>query len=535
MHLHRAKFTPLSRFLWRGLDVLSWLSWLLFVWYAMFVGPVDSEPVQACVVLVVAMCTRRYLASRNAYCSCRSHLNGIVQVQPADYSNLTILTMYDGGRVTRKEYSWRLADDHIPVVRDKSWPAAATGCALGLLLTLLPVCATVGAAGEVKTVPHSNITSMMAAAVAAATVAAAAVTHVTPESKVSRPKFKTGAYDKSKWAVDEASPGRTRLKLVGARKEYVVPKARINSALHILDPDHLANTIGKGECRCSRNCRDKFNAGELVDIRMKYNLNHASMEDVQNSLSCMLRANMTKNKQGETVVRYHWGDTEVCSAFYAAAVGIGRNTAVDIRELAVSGGRVKPHAAKGVRKTTKASKSSVSVQFWDYYLDKHCQGWKGKRYFPAGSTSKQIYETHFGTWFDRVKDSDPGMEAPKLTVFREALKHEKFRDVKRAPKHTHCRCDTCETIKNTMRNNNTTSPAYINAARQKEAHAADVLSWRELEKKKVLHAAHSPSELELYRGDDTEAVCFPKAGHRPMKSSANKYKLKVRAAHHGCM
>ena len=56
---------------------------------------------------------------------------------------------------------------------------------------------------------------------------------------------------------------------------------------------------------------------------------------------------------------------------------------------------------------------------------------------------------------------------------------------------------------------------------------ADMETWRALEQSWVNKAAHNPEEWALYRGDDTEALCLPRAGHQPYKKSANKWKLKV--------
>jgi hypothetical protein len=131
-----------------------------------------------------------------------------------------------------------------------------------------------------------------------------------------------------------------------------------------------------------------------------------------------------------------------------------------------------------------------------------------------------------------VKEVTTHIEYPSLTTFRKALEDERFKDVKRAPKHQHCRCDTCETLQNTLNQHGKTTKEYIRAKKEKAAHAADVLTWRDLEDSWVTRCAHNPGECAFYRGDDTEAVEFPKAGLRPLKKSANKTKLKV--SHSGC-
>ena len=531
MHLHRAEFTPLSRILWRIVDVATWMLWCAILYFGVFVG---SEFAQAFVLVTGAMVVHRYLDKRRAYCTCRFQLH----LEPAVNSNLTVLTLYDGGRITRKEFIPFLPDGDDPTVvaRDTSWPGAACRWGVFLLMMFLPVSATVGTACDVKSASLNK--AAMAAVVAAATIAAtvaakaaatatASVFHATPESKVSRPSYQSGTYDKGKWTVEEARPGYLKLKLKGTRKEYVIPATRINSALHLLDPDHIASTLSSGECRCSRDCRDHLSQNELIEIRLKWNLKYASMPEVENAVSCMLRAGLVKDKAGNTVPRYVWSNKELCPAYFAAALGVGRNKGVDITKLAVEGGSVKPHASRGVQKTTCGMKTPVSIGFWDYYLEQFCSGWEGKKYFPAGSSSFNIYHTQFPVWFDKVKESQPDLEKPGLSTFRKALKDPRFNDVKRAPKHTHCRCDTCEELKNTMSNNISSSTEYINAKKRKEAHAADVQSWRALEEHAVLRAAHRPSEYAFYRGDDTEAVEFPKPGHRPLKSSANKSKLKV--------
>ena len=140
MHLHHVEIPPLSRLLWRGIDVLSWLLWCVGLWYGVIEG---SEFASALVLLTVAIVIRRYVRNVTAYCTCRF----LLHLEPADNSNLTVLTLYSGGRVTRRDYVPCLPSGDDPCTpRERAWPILACLRALSILLLALPVCSSVGAA-----------------------------------------------------------------------------------------------------------------------------------------------------------------------------------------------------------------------------------------------------------------------------------------------------------------------------------------------------------------------------------------------------
>jgi hypothetical protein len=374
---------------WRILDVLTLSLWCVTLYYGVLVG---SQGCHAAVLVSAALAIRRYLRRTDAVCKCTFTTND---------SRLSVLTLYDGGKFTRQEYQAFLPDGHEPHRGAGSWPLwHATPWLTFMVLCVLPVTATLGTSDD-STSSQAMVTACMSAAIAAATSAATlaasvAAAKVTPDSKTTRPKYKNGTYDKSKWSVVDLQDGTYKLKLIGERKEYTVPKSRINSALHLLDPEHLVATIKSGECRCHRDCRSKLSSAQLVDIRLQWNLRYVGMEEVKNANSSRLRAIMDPPKHGEprqsSDLKYSWREEEMCSAYCAAAVGVGRNTMVVMGQLAVTGDTAKEHAAKGVKKSTTAQKLPTSVRFWDYYLDSFCQGWEGKRFLPSGSTKRNIYD-----------------------------------------------------------------------------------------------------------------------------------------------
>jgi hypothetical protein len=107
---------------------------------------------------------------------------------------------------------------------------------------------------------------------------------------------------------------------------------------------------------------------------------------------------------------------------------------------------------------------------------------------------------------------------PSFSSFVRARHHPSFKNLKRRPKHSHCRCPTCTELTSLIHRAARNKQARADFDRMLKAHYFEVKRWRSLERQLHAEARLNPDSVIVLSADATSRFGFPHMTRRPIKS-----------------
>jgi hypothetical protein len=302
---------------------------------------------------------------------------------------------------------------------------------------------------------------------------------------------------------------------------FTIPNKRLVKALQKLS----VNNITKGNAIlgyrqkicCKKECANKFEAANIRDLRYA----HLQLPDEPASLSFFVRdmRRFYDHKADNRRVAYMLGGKPVCARYYHAAMGVSMSKLDSARIKASHGASFHAHGNLGKRYITGTEAGVKVKSFWTYFYDTLCQIISDKkRLRPHNLVMEDLYDSLFISFCERTWDGQP---VPSLSCFIKGSKDKEFADVTKQPKHNHCKCTTCFSLMTRKLAAFKTMEDMDKVIADTRAHDEEVRAWRAQESYYYMQAQHNPQKVNVFMADDTSAVEFPKAGRRPVKSTAN--------------
>jgi hypothetical protein len=110
---------------------------------------------------------------------------------------------------------------------------------------------------------------------------------------------------------------------------------------------------------------------------------------------------------------------------------------------------------------------------------------------------------------------------PGYTTFCNTRWHDNFKDVKKRPKHLHCRCATCAELQADLIRACQTGQNRDIYEKKAHEHYAEVRRWRTFEETVYASSVHNLGSEIVLSYDDTQAVGLPRFTNRDIKNLTN--------------
>ena len=287
---------------------------------------------------------------------------------------------------------------------------------------------------------------------------------------------------------------------------YCVSRRRQRKAMLRLRYDDMLAALHPVRCTCSRNCHKALTLDKVKACRLAVSVLH-SEDAVTDHLTTVLR-----HQEGMAI-----GGVPVCVTFFAAAFGVCKRKVLRARRLSRRAAGACATRKPRVDDRRSASREVTAYTFWNLFFQAHCQRPNDEvRLFPVNKTMKQIYDDYFLP-FARAQ-SIPADDMPSFSTWKKVRWHDDFKDVKRRPKHFHCRCRTCAALTTRLLEAFEDGDKLARYKRDLRMHDESVKAWRRLEASLKAEAQSPDSDLILLQFDDTNSLGLPNLTHRPEKN-----------------
>lgn len=310
------------------------------------------------------------------------------------------------------------------------------------------------------------------------------------------------------WLVEKIDDNKEIVRLIerSTGLSCEVPNGRTRKARKLLCSEGLLAVSHPNNCTCKRECAGVVNSMAIRNLRKEILL-----LPTESGATTFLADSLRRNG-----MKFVIGTNEVCRNFFAAACGVSRQKLQKARELATCAVGTKP--VRSVRGGSRESrKKNHAYAFWTQFFEDYCQKPNDEvRLFPVNKSMRMVYSEYFLPWWNRR--GTPLSEKPTLSTFKKMRWHEDFRDVKRRPKHHHCRCKTCHSLTTRMLKLGSDIEERRRWRQELRIHDESIKAWRRKTASLYAQAQDPESDLVLLEYDDTEAMGLPRFQHRPVKS-----------------
>ena len=311
----------------------------------------------------------------------------------------------------------------------------------------------------------------------------------------------------------EASPtggtGKVEIKHVRTGKVYLVARAQMSKAQKALDPASCLSALGEA-CGCSKACNMQFSSVALLRARASIH----TLADEQ-AKSTALAAYMKTGQCGGQKCGFLFEGKVVCRKFISTAFMVSENKIRKASHLVRNPDNpLSTPVPTLVAAIPETPLRLLCETFWGNFFEECSQTSDEKTYyFPVNQSTRLIYSTTFNAW---VRRNEPNAIIPSLSTFKKARK--RFKNVKKRKNHHHTKCATCKALEARMLKSYDKT-GFVSQALKDEltAHKAMVSAWRYKEQYWINKAKHTPSEVNTFQFDDTEAVGLPHFTNRTYK------------------
>ena len=311
----------------------------------------------------------------------------------------------------------------------------------------------------------------------------------------------------------EANPtggtGTVEIKHVRTGKVYLVARAQMSKAQKALDPASCLSALGEA-CGCSKACNMQFSSVALLRARASIH----TLPDEQ-AKSTALTAYMKAGQCDGQKCGFVFEGKVVCRKFISTAFMVSENKIRKASHLVRQPDNpLSTPALTLVAAFPETPLRLLCETFWGNFFEECSQTSDEKTYyFPVNQSTRLIYSTTFTAW---VRRNEPDAIIPSLSTFKKARK--RFKNVKKRKNHHHTKCATCKALEARMLKSYDKT-GFVSQALKDEltAHKAMVSAWRYKEQYWINKAKHTPSEVNTFQFDDTEAVGLPHFTNRTYK------------------
>jgi GNAT superfamily N-acetyltransferase len=312
--------------------------------------------------------------------------------------------------------------------------------------------------------------------------------------------------------VCENAPGHVKLSDQRTGMEYVVPQARVKKAMQFLDHDDvgLCTSPIENKCNCNRRCHEILRNRQVADFRVDL-LNAKDEADLTRHMANIIRRNGNK---------LLLGGKPVCRPYYCQVADIGEGKMQKIVQIAKGESRTGALSTPRTSQTVdphKDMQTEHSKTFWRWFFNTFCQKPNLQiRLFPVNQSYTEVWENFFQPWWRRSGLAEANKPAQRTWI--NARSDKEFKDVKKRPKHFHCRCVTCSMLQAQRLNAWKNEETAKQFERDYRLHSESVRAWRGLEDTVTAQARQDPEGTILLYYDDTGAMGFPHMTNRPLKN-----------------
>ena len=316
----------------------------------------------------------------------------------------------------------------------------------------------------------------------------------------------------NEWTVSPCPLTPSFVKMVhnDTQVEHVIPRTRARKGQNLLSPSNILDLLHPKttKCDCPARCYTKVDNLSITYTR-KTNVGFPTEAQLGEHLTTIIRRDSGQLKHGQVVV---------CRSFFAGIHGVGLNK---IRK-ALKASKSEPGTANVFTPDPRRrggpgpTQTLHATTFWKMWFDDNCQRPNNSiRLFPANITHRHIYEDYFLPWAKQQQLSKS--ETPAYETWKKARWQKEFSDVKRRPKHFHCRCDTCAALQEHRLSAFKNAESLARWQKEVRFHDAEAHGWRKMEAYLDAEAIQKKDTTVVLSYDATDAKAFPRLSNRPIK------------------